>query len=111
VQRLFRIIRSGEQYYVHSSLGSRVVTHLPRYPQRQVTADQETASAPMPGQVLRILVAVGQQVAVGTPLVILEAMKMEQTIRASTDGVVEAILVKTGEVVSPGDVLVHIAAQ
>ncbi|HWP45206.1 MAG TPA: biotin/lipoyl-binding protein [Blastocatellia bacterium] len=34
---------------------------------------------------------------------------MEQTIRASIDGVVEAILVKQGDVVAPGDVLVHIA--
>jgi biotin carboxyl carrier protein len=63
----------------------------------------------MPGQVLKILVAAGQQISAGDPLVILEAMKMEQTIRASMDGVVEAVLVTQGDIVAPGDVLVHIA--
>jgi len=64
----------------------------------------------MPGQVLRILVEAGQQISAGDPLVILEAMKMEQTLRAATDGVVEAVLAKQGEVVAPGDTLVKIAA-
>ena len=64
----------------------------------------------MPGQVLRILVEVGQQISAGDALVILEAMKMEQTLRASADGVVEAVLVKQGDVVAPGDTLVEIGA-
>ncbi len=64
----------------------------------------------MPGQVLKVLVEVGQKVSAGDPLVILEAMKMEQTLRAATDGVVEAVLVKQGDVVAPGDRLVEIAA-
>ena len=64
----------------------------------------------MPGQVLKVLVSNGQQVSAGDPLVILEAMKMEQTLRASTDGVVETVLVKQGDVVAPGDRLVEIAA-
>ena len=64
----------------------------------------------MPGQVLKVLVTVGQQVSAGAALVVLEAMKMEQTLRASTDGVVEAVLVKPGDVVAPGDTLVEIKA-
>ncbi|HEX8183510.1 MAG TPA: biotin carboxylase N-terminal domain-containing protein [Blastocatellia bacterium] len=108
-QRLFIITEAGQQFFVHSSLGSRTVTRLPRYPGARITAQQENTSAPMPGQVLKILVAAGQQISAGDPLVVLEAMKMEQTIRASTEGVVEAVLVKQGDVVAPGDVLVHIA--
>jgi biotin carboxyl carrier protein len=65
----------------------------------------------MPGQVLKVLVTNGQQVSAGDPLVILEAMKMEQTLRASTDGVVEAVLVKQGDVVAPGDTLIEITAS
>ena len=65
----------------------------------------------MPGQVLKVLAEVGQQISAGDPLVILEAMKMEQTLRASTDGVVEAVLVKQGDIVAPGDTLVKIAAS
>jgi 3-methylcrotonyl-CoA carboxylase alpha subunit len=64
----------------------------------------------MPGQVLKILVDVGQQVSAGDALVILEAMKMEQTLRSATDGIVEAVLVKQGDVVAPGDRLVEIAS-
>ena len=52
----------------------------------------------------------GQQVSAGAALMILEAMKMEQTLRASTAGVVEAVLVKPGDVVAPGDTLVEIKA-
>src|SRR5262249_38355079 len=47
--------------------------------------------APMPGQIVSVLVAVGQRVGAGEPLVILEAMKMEHTLRAPHAGVVEAI--------------------
>ena len=63
----------------------------------------------MPGLVSKILVEVGQEVRCGDALVILEAMKMEQTIRASTEGVVEVIRVKIGDVVAPGEVLIQIA--
>jgi biotin carboxyl carrier protein len=65
----------------------------------------------MPGQVLRVLVREGQQVKSGDSLVVLEAMKMEQTIRTSIDGVVKSILVDTGQLVAPGQMLVQISAQ
>ena len=110
IQRRFRVIRAGDRYFVHSPTGSRTVTRLPQHPAPLTASEQETANATMPGQVIKILVAAGQQVAVGDALVILEAMKMEQTIRAATDGVVESILVKTGDVVGPGEPLVHIHA-
>jgi biotin carboxyl carrier protein len=64
----------------------------------------------MPGQVLKVLVEVGQSVTAGDPLVILEAMKMEQTLRATSDGVVETIRVQIGDLVVPGDILVEISA-
>ncbi|MBK8313926.1 MAG: acetyl-CoA carboxylase biotin carboxyl carrier protein subunit [Acidobacteria bacterium] len=64
----------------------------------------------MPGQVLKIMVQVGQKVSAGDPLILLEAMKMEHTMRAHADGIIETILVKQGEVVGPGQVLVQIAA-
>ena len=65
----------------------------------------------MPGQVLKLLVEAGQQVAKGEALLVLEAMKMEHTLRAAVNGVVEAILIKPGEVVSPGQVLIHVKAS
>jgi len=110
VQRMFRIAEAGDQVFVQSRLSSQVVTKLPRYPHTHAASEHESAYAPMPGQVLKVLVEVGQQVSAGDALVILEAMKMEQTLRAATDGVVEAVLVKQGDVVAPGDTLVKIAA-
>jgi 3-methylcrotonyl-CoA carboxylase alpha subunit len=59
-------------------------------------------SAPMPGIVLKILVAVGDEVKKGTPLLILEAMKMEHQITAPADGTVVSINCKEGELVQPG---------
>jgi len=58
--------------------------------------------APMPGVVLKILVAVGDDVTKGTPLLILEAMKMEHQITAPRDGTVVAIHCQEGEMVQPG---------
>jgi acetyl-CoA carboxylase biotin carboxylase subunit len=109
-QRLFRIAEAGDQFFVQFHSSSRVVTRPARYPRSQTASEHESAYAPMPGQVLKVLVSNGQQVSAGDPLVILEAMKMEQTLRASTDGVVETVLVKQGDVVAPGDTLVEIAA-
>ena len=110
VQRTFRIAQAGDQFFVQTNESSRVVTRSSRHPRSQSASGHESAYAPMPGQVLRVLVTVGQQVSAGDPLVILEAMKMEQTLRASAAGVVEAVLVKQGDVVAPGDTLVRITA-
>jgi acetyl/propionyl-CoA carboxylase alpha subunit len=109
VLRTFRIAVSGEDFYVQHQSSSRIIRRLTRYPQSNATSEHESAYAPMPGQVLKVLVEVGQHVTSGDGLVILEAMKMEQTLRAMADGIVEAILVKQGEVVAPGDRLVEIA--
>jgi biotin carboxyl carrier protein len=65
----------------------------------------------MPGQVLRILVNAGSEVHLGEALVVLEAMKMEQTIHAHADGIVDQILVAPGQVVAPGETLVRIRGK
>jgi len=67
-------------------------------------------SAPMPGVVLKILTAAGAVVAKGTPLVILEAMKMEHQIVAPYDGIVRAVNCKEGEMVQPGVDLIELEA-
>ncbi len=62
--------------------------------------------APMPGRILDVLVAEGDRVTDGQPLLLLEAMKMEQTIRAPGDAVVRSVRAETGAMVGPGDVLI-----
>lgn len=63
--------------------------------------------APMPGLVLRIQVEPGQTVAAGQPVIALEAMKMENELRALESGVVRAIRVDPGQAVEKGALLVE----
>ena len=65
--------------------------------------------SPMPGKILKVMVKKGEQVQKGVPLLILEAMKMEHTIRANAEGVVKAIHFREGEQVQGGVDLVDIA--
>ena len=67
-----------------------------------------STSAPMPGLVLKLLVKQGDVVAKASPLLILEAMKMEHQIVAPFDGVVRAVNCKEGELVQPGVELVEV---
>lgn len=73
-----------------------------------VPADGTKVVAPMPGNIMDIAVNVGDAVKSGDNLLVLEAMKMENNIPATTDGTVTAIAVNKGDVVSTGDVLVVI---
>lgn len=68
-------------------------------------------TAPMPGRVLEVLVAVGDTVEAGQRLLVLEAMKMETPVRAPTAGVVRALLVEAGGPVEMGQLLLELDAH
>ena len=74
-----------------------------------LSADQEETqlTAPMPGRIVAVLVQEGQAVVKGTPLIVMEAMKMEHTIVALADGRVDQLLVSVGDQVSEGAQLLH----
>jgi len=63
--------------------------------------------APMPGLVVRVLVEPGQEVAAGAGLVVLEAMKMENELKAPAAGTVGAVGAQAGQAVEKGHVLVE----
>jgi len=63
----------------------------------------------MNGSIVRVLVEPGQVVEAGTALVVLEAMKMEHSIRAPHGGTVKALFCQEGDMVSEGTVLVELA--
>ena len=111
VARTYEFMRSGSQYLVSSTSGTFRFERVPRHPKPESAGTNAAASSPMPGRVLRVLVETGATVTVGTPLVVLEAMKMEQTIKSKMDGIVSAILVRPGDVVSPGQTLVQIGGS
>jgi biotin carboxyl carrier protein len=71
-------------------------------------AGEAEVLSPMPGVVVAVLVGVGQEIRAGEGLLILEAMKMENEIRAPRSGTVEAVQVTAGQRVSKDDVLVRI---
>jgi acetyl-CoA/propionyl-CoA carboxylase biotin carboxyl carrier protein len=66
-------------------------------------------AAPMQGTIVKVLVEVGQEVKVGDPVVVLEAMKMENQLQAEKAGTVKSVNVKPGDKVGSGDVLVVIS--
>jgi biotin carboxyl carrier protein len=62
-------------------------------------------TAPMPGKVVRVLVAQGAQVQIGTGVLVVEAMKMQNEIKSPRKGTIQRILVSEGAAVNAGDVL------
>ena len=118
--RKFKIKVDGKEYLVEmEEIGAVApaapVTPAPVAPAPAPAAPVSVAPAgtdampsPMPGTILRILVNVGDTVAENQPLMILEAMKMENEIVASKAGVVSGIHVANGQVVNPGDALITI---
>ena len=75
---------------------------------RRKGAAHGSLSAPMPGTVVRVDVAPGATVRRGDTLVILEAMKMELPIRATSDGVVKALHCRPGDLVQPNQPVVRV---
>src|SRR5262249_20639606 len=69
IRQQFWIRELGSHYYVRTRLTQRTLLRLPRYPRPAGVGSQESANSPMPGQVLRILVSIGQSVKPGDPLV------------------------------------------
>lgn len=77
-------------------------------PVETTQAGADAMPSPMPGTILKILVNVGDSVQENQPLMILEAMKMENEIVAGKAGTVTAIHVTQGDMVNPGDSLITI---
>ncbi len=69
----------------------------------------QVVRSPMTGKALKVLVKVGDSVEAGAPLVIVEAMKMENRLFAAGPGVVQKVLVKEGDAVQTGKELVRLS--
>ncbi len=74
----------------------------------QYTTRKDTAlKSPMPGKVLKIMVRPGDLVREGDPLLVLEAMKMENVLKASSEQQIEKVPVKVAEPVDKGQILIR----
>ena len=77
---------------------------------RQKASEPGHVTTPLPGNVVEVLVSVGDTVSSGQALMVVEAMKMETELLAKIDGTVESVTVKKGDRVTPGEVLMEIKA-
>jgi biotin carboxyl carrier protein len=111
LRRVYLVHRVGAQTYVDASDGSSALSEVPRFGQPDKMAPTGSLLAPMPGLVLRVLADAGATVAAGQPLVVLEAMKMEQTVTAPADGVLAELRAKAGEQVAAGQILAVVDAR
>ena len=111
IRREYRIHQVGAEVYVDASDGSSALSEVPRFGDPEKVAPAGSLLAPMPGLVLRILAEVGAVVTAGQPLLVLEAMKMEQTVSAPAHGVVAELRAKAGEQVTTGQVLAVLEAE
>ena len=90
---------------VDSPRGHLRLVRVPRFTDPADAVASGSLLAPMPGSVVKVLVAQGDEVGAGDPVLVLEAMKMQHTVSAPTDGVVVTLDVRPGSQVAAGEVL------
>ena len=103
-----KITKNNETLVVHGPWGDILFKILPRFK----SIGQETKDggliAPMPGKVIDLKVEVGSKINKGDTLVVLEAMKMEHTVKAIEDGVIDELFVSQNDQVENGTLLMVI---
>jgi 3-methylcrotonyl-CoA carboxylase alpha subunit len=106
------VVRSGRTLEIFFR-GARysLAVHDPALHEIDTEARGGNLAAPMPGKIIAVLVATGARVMKGTPLIILEAMKMEHTIIAPATGTVKTVNYKVGEQVAEGAELLGIEIE
>jgi len=104
--RRAEVIATGEaSWHVAGAGWAADVVRAPRFPDRTAAVAPGSLVAPMPGKVVKLGAAVGDTVAAGTMILVLEAMKMEQPVKTPIAGVVDAIVVGPGDQVAADQLL------
>jgi len=105
----YTVVVNGKPYHVEVATAAAgaapeiaSITPIAAAPVTAGNGGGTEVTAPMPGTVLRVIASVGQVVKTGDDIIILEAMKMEQPIKATQDGVIHSLLVDTGDTVESG---------
>lgn len=105
----------GEE--LHIAIGGEEFTARLRDPRKwqrnhsaaATSEDRQNVLAPMPGRVVRVLVASGETVKAGQGLAVVEAMKMQNEVRSPKAGKIERLLVKEGQAVNAGETIAVVA--
>lgn len=101
------VVASGRRVYLEVESARSRAAHAAK--SRGAAQGDDVVASPMPGRVLKVLVAIGDEVAVGQALVVVEAMKMENELRATRAGTVAELFVAAGANVEAGTKLVKLA--
>ncbi|TAL27064.1 MAG: acetyl/propionyl/methylcrotonyl-CoA carboxylase subunit alpha [Aquabacterium sp.] len=101
---------AGASHLFHDGQSYALALHDPLHADRSHHAAEGGLTAPLPGRLVAHLVKSGTQVTRGTPVLVLEAMKMEHTLTAPSDGLVRAFLHAEGAQVAEGAALVEFEA-
>jgi len=108
----YKIIESTESLYLHHpSVGNLKIDKISRLPIKEVEKVAGGYEAPMPAQVIKVMVIEGQEVHIGDPLVIISSMKMESTIAAESDGTVEDVYVTDNQTIEAGHIMLKLAVN
>jgi propionyl-CoA carboxylase alpha chain len=112
--RRWRVARYGLpdgtcRHEVDGDAGAVTFTEADRFPEPDYAADSGSLRAPLPGTVVAVRVAVGDEVADGQELLVIEAMKMQHVVRADRAGRITALPVQAGAAVEVGAVLAVLA--
>ncbi len=111
-QYKFTVAKNAQHFYLHNeSTGNISLQEKPRFPAFEAEKIEGGYESPMPSQIIKILVEPGQEVKSGESLIILSSMKMENTIEADADGVVEEIYATEGANVEAGFLLLKMASE
>ncbi|MGE4372649.1 MAG: biotin carboxylase N-terminal domain-containing protein [Xanthobacter sp.] len=105
-----RIYRTGNLFSIFTPSGSASAELIdPLAHAGEAEAEAGRLTAPMPGRVIAFLVEAGESVTRGQPLAVMEAMKMEHTIKAPIDSIVEELLFAVGDQLTEGAELLRLA--
>ena len=108
LRRRYHVRHAARQTFVNGPEGQSSFSRRAEQDSQQHSGIAGECRAPLPGAVTKVLVSVGDVVAEGDGLVLLEAMKMEHTLRAHGAGTVSRVLAGPGQQVDVGDLLVAV---
>ena len=109
VQYQASITQDGHQFYVHlPETGNISLVKKERFPSKATAHIEGAYAAPMPSQIIKILVEGGQPVRRDDVLMIISSMKMENTITAEKDGTVTEVYAEEGQNVAAGFLLLKV---
>ena len=106
-----KVTRKDANLIVHGPWGDILFKIMPRFKSVSQEVKDGGLIAPMPGKVIDLKVKVGSKIKKGDTLVILEAMKMEHTVKATEDGVIDELFISNHDQVENGALLMVIKAK